>query len=376
MIKKILFAVEILLIACILITEIPHNNIPAISEILETATEEYTIELSIGETTEAETERETETTEIIEITTVPEVIITTEEIPLTTETEKFLITDENGDIIEIDKIDEEESEIIKFDGPEQFIELYEVIAKYGSGVSVFYRDIKDGEEYFYNPGKNYFIASLIKAPYVVYAYRCILDEENIFDLTQKYKYLESDYRQGTGKIKEMAYGTEFTVHELISYAIRWSDNVAMDKLRKIFPISGFREFAAEIGLPHIADIRSSAVNGVICAKCAAAYTGAIYNFIEEGNQYSEILKQHMLNTINPMIYANYPFVRKYGWAEDSFHDMGIVYNENRPYLIAILSDKGEGDLPMFRDISLAVQRYNESKPPYEEPEPEETEDPE
>ena len=360
MLKKILFAVEFILIACILFAcvlseDIPEDDIPAISDmsdISETTTEE--------ETTEIVTE--VETTEFIEITTVPPAD------PPTTETEEettAAITADPEIIIDYPRDYDEDGEIFEieeYDGPEKFAGLYKVIAKYGKGVSVFYRDIKSGEEYFYNPDKNYFIASLIKAPYVVYVYRCILADENgEIKLAQKYEYLESDYREGTGKIKNMEFGTELTLAQLISYAIRWSDNVAMDKLRKLFPVSGFKEWAIDIELPHIDDINSSAVNGVICAKCAAAYIEAVYNFIEENNPYSSVLKEHMLNTINPMIYANYPFVRKYGWATDSFHDMGIVYNEKRPYLIAILCDNGYGDFPMFREISLEIQKYNESK---------------
>ena len=247
--------------------------------------------------------------------------------------------------------------------PTQLSELEAVIAKY-QGVSVYYKDITSGEEYFYNPDVNYFIVSLIKAPYIVYVYRCLLasDDRGAAALEKKYTYIESDYRAGTGKIKNMSYGTEFTLAELISYAIRWSDNIAMDKIRAIFPVSGFKDFAAGINLPHPADIRS-AVNGAICARCAAVYLKAVYDFIEEGNIYSAVLKEHMMNTGNKMIYADYPIARKYGWADKSFHDMGIVYNEKRPYLIAILSDNDYGNFAMFKDISLAVQKYNDSKIP-------------
>ena len=233
---------------------------------------------------------------------------------------------------------------------------------YGEGVSVFYKDLTDGDAYFYNAEQRYFIASLIKAPYVVYVYKSIMAMGDDYNPNQKYTYLESDYREGTGKIKNMEYGVSFTIDELISYAIRWSDNVAMDKLRKLFPVSGFTEYAAKIGLPHTWDILS-AVNGRICAQCAAVYLEDIYQFIEENNPYSQILKDHMLHTINKMIYAGHPFARKYGWAEDSFHDMGIVYNPERPYLIAILSNRAgnAGDLAMFRTISLAIEDYHDNK---------------
>jgi hypothetical protein len=248
--------------------------------------------------------------------------------------------------------------------PENLVPVYRTIARYGGGVSVFYKDLINGEEFFYNPDRNYFIASLIKAPYAVYVYRQLMAGigGNLDDI---YVYGASDFREGTGIIKNMAIGTELTLAQLIEYSIRHSDNVAMDKLRRIFPVDGFREYAAEIGLPHLADIRSSAVNGVICALCAAAYIKDIHDFIEEGNIYSEAFREHMLNTRNPMILSRYPIARKYGWAADSFHDFGIVYNDRRPYLLAILSDdnytEGYGEFSMFREISVAVQTYNDGK---------------
>jgi len=242
---------------------------------------------------------------------------------------------------------------------EELAKLEAVIEKY-SGVSVYYKDLKSGEEYFYNPEQKYIVASIIKAPYKVYVYRQIMAGNG--DLDEIFTYRASDIRAGTGKIKDMAVGTRFTLGELMSYSIRWSDNVAMDIIRRRFPVAGFAEFAAEIGVPEecINEIRS-AVNAMVCAVCTAAYIRAINDFIEEDNLYSEIFKEHMLNTSNPMIRARYPIARKYGWAVDSFHDIGVVYNPERPYLIAILCSNGHGNFPMFTEISRAAENYNDSK---------------
>lgn len=392
MLKKALFAIEFLLISYVLFIMLPkpghirdeisvflpEDNIPAISEIIEIidASESH-IQTEETISDKAASVDDTDPTEITTKKKEKETTEKTTEEPTTeAPTEPPVIP------YEIGGTGYEGTALDEFKGPEEFAELHKTIVKYGGGVAVYYKDLTDGEEYFYNPEENYFIASIIKAPYVVYVYKCLLameenteeSEEGGYDPEQTYKYIESDYREGTGVIKNMEFGTELTLDEMIYYAIIESDNVAIDKIRKIFPVAGFIDFAEEIGLPHLRDIRS-AVNGRICARCAAAYIEAIYNFIEEENIYSKILKELMLSTRNRMIYADYPVVRKYGWTEDSFHDMGIVYNENRPYLIAILSNRG-GAFGMFRDISLAIQKYNENKPEPEEPDiPEETTEP-
>jgi hypothetical protein len=64
-----------------------------------------------------------------------------------------------------------------------------------------------------------------------------------------------------------------------------------------------------------------------------------------------------------MIGSNYPVLipagvsptvaaHKYGWDEDSYHDMGIVYDEH-PYILVIMTDLDEGrskEIVYVRDI--------------------------
>jgi beta-lactamase class A len=285
--------------------------------------------------------------------------MTTAEITTTPETTTVETTTAEAATVIITPPTEATAEDIP-ENPGRFDEIGEIISRYGGGVSVFYKDLTNGETYFYNPEQRYFIASLIKAPYAVYVYKCAM--AGLCNLSDRYMYKKSYYMEGTGKIKEMEHGAVLTLEELIYYAIRWSDNIAMRMMTDIFPRAGFKDFAAEIGLPHLDDVLSI-TTGLICAECAAVYIEAVYNFIEENNPHSQTLKEYMLGTNerNRMIIASYPVVRKYGWAGKSFHDMGIVYNENRPYLIAILSDRDKGDFAMFKEISLATERYNDSK---------------
>lgn len=362
MIKKFLASSVFLLIAALLIyagwqfvhskfeqgDEIPvfamqtDTAVPAISGIKKIPKPDTTVEITTSETTTETTAVPTTTTGTIMTSMATE---ETAAMPAAT----LPPVGENTDNLE-------EELLPKPTG--LFAEIEEVIMQYGRGVSVFYKDIVSGDEYFYNKERNYFIASIIKAPYAMFVYKCVLEKD--FDTEAKFEYKRSHYYGGTGKIQEMEFGAEFTVEELIYYAIRWSDNIAMNMLMSIFPRAKYMEFVREIGLPHIADVRS-VTNGNICAECAAVYIEAIYNFIEEGNQYSEDLKVHMLNTINRMIQADYPIVRKYGWTSEAFHDFAIIYNEKRPYLLAILSDRGKGDFTMFANISRALERYNNSK---------------
>ena len=244
-------------------------------------------------------------------------------------------------------------------------EVQKVIESCGDGISVFYKDIQSGYTYIYNETQKYFIASIIKAPYCMYIYE--LASKGKCDLNRSYVYAGRHRAEGTGKIKEMSIGTVFTLRQLLEYCIKYSDNVAMNIIKENFPVSGYKEYAKEIGLRYIEDIKY-ATNGDIHVSEAGIYIEAIYNFIQQ-NTYGPELRQLMLSTTNPMIISNYPVVRKYGWANQSFHDIAIIEGP-RPYLLCILTNH-DGDFMSFRKISQVIEKqvvnnYIEAKPsPYE-----------
>lgn len=245
---------------------------------------------------------------------------------------------------------------------EDIAEIDAVVKKYGEGVSVYFEDIDSGNVYTYNQDEKYFIASLIKAPYCMYLYE--LASEGKCSLDQTFLFEEKHKREGTGKLKNMETPMVLTMRELMSYAILYSDNTAMKILLNDYPYTGYTEYAKKLGINNIEDVKY-VVNGDICARDAGVYIRAIYNFIET-NPHGEKLKNDMMKTTNPMITSQYPIARKYGWADLSFHDFGIVYAPH-PYVIAICTNKDDGreeDYKLFREITSILEKKQQEK--YEE----------
>lgn len=236
---------------------------------------------------------------------------------------------------------------------EQIKELDALIKSCGTGVSVFYKDLNSGYTYTYNSEQKYFIASLIKAPYCMYIYD--LASQGKCDLNKSYTYAARHKAGGTGKIQDMSIGTSFTLEELIGYAIKYSDNVALNILKENFPVEGYRAYAKGLGLKYPEDVKYG-TNGNITAIDAGIYIEAINNFIHH-NTYGARLKLHMLSTRNPMIIASYPVIRKYGWADASFHDMAII-EAPHPYLLSICTNH-DGDYSTFKKISQLIQKYSQ-----------------
>lgn len=233
-------------------------------------------------------------------------------------------------------------------------ELDTLIAGYDGNVSVYFEDLASGYVYQYGASLKYQAASVLKAPYCMYIYD--LASQGKADLDKIYTYTEKHYAGGTGILQNMPAGSVFSLRELLYDTIVYSDNIALRIMRDAFPAKDFQAYAASLGLRRPADIRTI-TGGFISTEDAGVYLRALYRFMEE-NPYGPELKELMMSTRNPMIRSSWPLARKYGWADKSFHDMGIVYAPH-PYALAILSDHEEGnaeDFQMFRTISAAVER--------------------
>ena len=254
-----------------------------------------------------------------------------------------------------------------YDMPDEFYdELTEIIDSYPHflyyDISLAYYDIETGFALLINPDNHYFSASVMKAPYMLYIYRLALaggaDLEQTLTYTEKYK------REGTGVLKNMEFGTEFTVEELIGFCLEESDNSAFAMLRELYPEEGYEEYIKSLGITH--DDDSKAKNQPqLCCESALIFSRAVYDFIEEDNPYSENLRYHMTHSRNAMIYGGEgaEVVRKYGWYGGYFHDMAVVYGE-KTYLLSIMTNLDLLEIDtreynIFRDLSKLVAEYSD-----------------
>ena len=229
-------------------------------------------------------------------------------------------------------------------------------------IALAYKDIESGFTFTIDPDDHFFSASVMKAPYMLYIYRLAL--EGKADLDRKVTYTEAYKREGTGVLRNMETGTEFTVEELIGYCLEESDNSAFAMLRELFPEDGYTEFMKELGVSHEDD--SKAFNQPqICCGSALTISEAIYDFIEENNIYSENLKDHLTHSRNAMILGGEgsEVIRKYGWHGGNFHDLAVIRGE-KDYLLSIMANFdmlviGTEEYRLFGKLSLLIAKYSD-----------------
>lgn len=249
-------------------------------------------------------------------------------------------------------------------------------------VSFFYQDLDTGYTLACNEGKYMYTASVVKAPYVYSILKTVADFEykkrnfdaagnplydeegnalfkgkhpnldekgNIvyakgeekYDLNRVWTYDEKTMMEdGSGEIRKQKSGFTLTYKELISYTIRYSDNIAFSSLRSLFGTADYFALCKSLGVKGYA----RGFMQLSSADCAL-FLKDMYAFMEENETWGAFLKNEMLNTKFTALLANAvyptPVAHKYGWDEGSYHDIGIVYHEH-PYVIVIMSNLDEG----------------------------------
>jgi len=236
-------------------------------------------------------------------------------------------------------------------------ELDAFLRPFGTSVAVFYMNIETGFTYMFNPDITYFTASLNKIKHALYLFT--LAERGQLDLNRVHTYNPGDYREGTGRIRtRYSFGTQFTTRELLYYSIRFSDNVAFRMLFRQYGLSGFLEFAREIGANE--SLIGNLTGANVTARDSGLWMLAVHNYLESGGSYTELFRSDLLNTNMTLVQANHPVASKYGWARPSFHEMAIVYADS-PYILVILSTLYQGPVGgsnTFANISRRFEQFH------------------
>ncbi len=201
-------------------------------------------------------------------------------------------------------------------------------------VSIFFEDISTGFFYSYKPNKIYYGCSLIKLVDALYlinkaiAGEIDLDKETV-TYTNEYIYPFSS------EMAKRKIGEEITLRELITYAIRVSDNSAHQMLIDYIGFSNLKSFGEGLGAKVILTGGDNFGNQTV--EDTNLYLKEAYRIIKENEEYGFFLKSIMDNNERNAFNTNEIHIyHKYGSYADNFHDIGLNL-ENYPYSISIFT---------------------------------------
>lgn len=252
-------------------------------------------------------------------------------------------------------------------------------------ISVYYEDLERGYRYIWNGEAGYSSASCVKAPFALSIYEAASEEKAeydrriaellaqnvpteslpefkpIYDFGKIFTYTEDKYHPGSGVIKNEEFGVEYTYLELMRLLLEQSDCIAFDELRKAYGIDLLKKLAGRIG----ADAMAKNVYNATVSDLGRTMK-EIYRFIESDAAYAPAMKDAMMSSIHTVMigYGVAPkkIAHKYGWDDDAYHDMAIVYDEH-PYVLVIMSDMDAGGKEVnayIQEIAAAVDDLHEN----------------
>lgn len=197
-------------------------------------------------------------------------------------------------------------------------------------------ELDDGRGFGARDKTYYRAASTVKVAIFAYLYNQI-EAGKISPETQLI-YTATDYEEGTGELQKDEIGSKYSVSFLAKEMIVESDNVATNILIRNLGRANIQKFIESKKIEGV-----SIVTNQVTPKGMAELLKKIYQgkLISDSN--SKLLFDYMKNSIIPSrLVAGVPsgvdVAHKIGTWEDAISDIGVVFAENRPYVIAVFTE--------------------------------------
>lgn len=213
-------------------------------------------------------------------------------------------------------------------------------------------------------------ASTIKVPVMVEVFRQL--EAGKFDLNRRLELRASDKDYGSGDLCSEPAGSTWSVSELLTKMIDISDNTATNMLIRLVGRSNINTTMNNLGLDrtHLAtDVRTSSWSVRTALRSSPhdmvrlLALMAKRQLVDEwsSNEMISILEDDQINTLLPEpLPDDVPIAHKTGSFFDTLNDVGIVFEDDAPYVIAVMTTRLPS-LPVGRTFirSLSKMAFRE-----------------
>ncbi|HSX39929.1 MAG TPA: serine hydrolase [Candidatus Saccharimonadales bacterium] len=223
--------------------------------------------------------------------------------------------------------------------------------------AIYFRDLNNGPWLSINSSTRFSPASLLKVPLMIGYYKwsesdpSVLNKklnDDVTDVQASYKNVEFIPQ------KELQAGSDYTIDDLISRMIMYSDNVSTEVLTR--NISDAKKFQTFVDMDvDTSMLLSNPTGDTISVKDYASFFRILYNASYLNGTLSEKALQLLSkSTFMQGIVAGVPkdtvVAHKFGerfhedTGEKQLHDCGIVYAPKHPYLLCVMTKGNDYDL--------------------------------
>jgi beta-lactamase class A len=230
-------------------------------------------------------------------------------------------------------------------------------------IGIYFRDLKEGNGFGINEQEPIAAASSIKAPIVLYLFQQVADGTISLEEEMAYQ-AATDYSSGTGVIQFFAAdGAPYSLGVLANLAITLSDNIAWHMLERRLGKDNIANYLRSLGGTTVYPEGQN----ISTAQDMGAYLQAILDFRAVQPELGERLIDYMSHTIWDQdgipngVPAEVRVAHKVGSLQQVANDIGIVFLENRPYILAVMTDGLQDGFAAIAEISKMVYNYQMQK---------------
>lgn len=232
-------------------------------------------------------------------------------------------------------------------------------------MSIYFEVLKTGSNITVNPDLKIWPASLAKLPVAMATMKKV--ESGAWDLSTMIKLEEKDADTVGNPGIEKEIGRSYDIKFLLERLLLQSDNTAYRMLTKNFINNEINEISEQVGLEELV-----IQGGKISAKDYTRLLRVLYIASYLNEEHSQFILELMQesefsNFIRAGLPKEVPFSHKWGTniAFQVYSDSGIVYVENRPYMISVMiqgksEDQEENELKsnaLMEEIGQKTYEY-------------------
>jgi beta-lactamase class A len=235
-----------------------------------------------------------------------------------------------------------------------------------STMATYFRDLNDGPWFGINASALFSPASLLKVPVMMALFKQAETDPGLLQKKVRYTGDSTKYSYTYPPAKNLVVGQEYTVDELISQMIIYSDNAAKDFLFQYVSDEQIKGVYAQVGVEVPNDLTGTDLDVTSYASFFRILYNASYLGVDMSEKALNLLHQSTFHDgLVAGVPANIVVAHKFGErvaetpglqiGEKQLHDCGVVYYPKNPYLLCMMTRGSD-----FSNLSAAIQQVSQA----------------